>query len=63
VARDVVPRVAGKNDKTVRELELTYGGGKTHTLIALFPLVTDPDHLPELPAVAEFVEAVIPPFR
>ena len=25
----------GKNDKAVRQLELTYGGGKTHALIAL----------------------------
>ena len=33
LAKDVVHRLAGKNDKTVRQLELTYGGGKTHTLI------------------------------
>jgi hypothetical protein len=58
LVRDVVLRVAGKNDKAVRQLELTYGGGKTHTLITLFHLVTGPDHLPELPAVAEFMEAI-----
>ncbi|HEX9842624.1 MAG TPA: DUF499 domain-containing protein, partial [bacterium] len=58
LVRDVVLRVAGKNDKAVRPLELTYGGGKTHTLITLLHLVTDPEHLPKLPAVAEFTEAI-----
>ena len=54
LARDVVRRLAGKSDKAVRQLELTYGGGKTHTLITLFHLVNDPAALPDLPAVAEF---------
>ena len=36
LARDVVRRLAGKSDKAVRQLDLTYGGGKTHTLITLF---------------------------
>ena len=58
LVRDVVLRVAGKNDKAVRQLELTYGGGKTHTLITLWHLVTDPANLPKLPAVAEFIEAI-----
>ena len=58
LVRDVALRVAGKNDKAVRQLELTYGGGKTHTLITLRHLMTDPDDLPELPAVAEFHEAI-----
>jgi len=58
LVRDVILRVAGKNDKAVRQLELTYGGGKTHTLITLRHLVTDPANLPKLPAVAEFVEAI-----
>lgn len=58
LVRDVVLRMAGKNDKAVRQLELTYGGGKTHTLIALLHLVTDPANLPTLPAVAEFIEAI-----
>ena len=55
LVRDVVLRLAGKNDKAVRQLELTYGGGKTHTLITLDHLVQDPDNLPKLPAVAEFI--------
>ena len=46
LARDVVFRLAGKNDKAVRQLALTYGGGKTHTLITLFHLVNDPERLP-----------------
>ena len=58
LVRDVALRLAGKNDKAVRQLELTYGGGKTHTLIALRHLVHDPDKLPDLPAVAEFTEEI-----
>jgi hypothetical protein len=58
LVRDVILRLAGKNDKAVRQLELTYGGGKTHTLIALRHLVHDPERLPDLPAVAEFVQAI-----
>jgi Protein of unknown function (DUF499) len=58
LAKDVVHRLAGKNDKTVRQLELTYGGGKTHTLITLLHLVRDPASLPDLPAVHEFVQHV-----
>jgi hypothetical protein len=33
---------------------VNYGGGKTHTLIALRHLVHDPDGLPDLPAIREF---------
>jgi len=52
-----VLRLAGKNDKAVRQLALPYGGGKTHTLITLYHLVNDPKKLPDLPAVREFNEA------
>lgn len=58
LARDVVTRLAGKSDKAVRQLELTYGGGKTHTLITLYHLVNDPAHLPNLPAVHEFTSHI-----
>src|SRR5256885_2304702 len=54
LARDVIRRLAGKSDKAVRQLNLTYGGGKTHTLITLFHLVNDPASLPNLPAAEEF---------
>jgi hypothetical protein len=58
LVRDVALRLANKNDKAVRQLELTYGGGKTHTLITLHHLANDPDSLPDLPAVAEFKQAI-----
>lgn len=58
LVREVVLRVAGENDKAVRQLELTYGGGKTHTLITLLHMVTAPDKLPDLPAVNEFIQAI-----
>lgn len=58
LVRDVVLRLAGKNDKAVRQLELTYGGGKTHTLITLRHLVHAPDKLPDLLAVSEFVQEI-----
>lgn len=54
LARDVAGRLAGRNTKAIRQLELTYGGGKTHTLITLFHLAANPAALPKLPAVAEF---------
>lgn len=58
LVREVVLRLAGKNDKAVRQLELTYGGGKTHTLITMRHLVNDPDNLPDLPAVREFTQTI-----
>lgn len=58
LVRDVVLRLAGKNDKAVRQLELTYGGGKTHTLITLYHMARDPAALPDLPAVHEFEESI-----
>lgn len=54
LARDVAYRLAGKSDKAVRQLSLTYGGGKTHTLITEYHLHNDPANLPDVPAVAEF---------
>lgn len=62
LAREVVLRLAGKNDKAVRQLALTYGGGKTHTLITLFHLVNNPDLLPRnLPAVQAFLSEINTP--
>jgi hypothetical protein len=58
LARDVATRLAGKSEKAVRQLELTYGGGKTHALITLYHLAHDPGKLPELPAVAEFTSHI-----
>ena len=58
LVKDVAARLAGQSDKAVRQLELTYGGGKTHTLITLYHLFRDPAVLPDLPAVHEFREHV-----
>ncbi len=54
LARDVAQRLAGKNTKAIRQLELTYGGGKTHTLVTLCHLARAPQSLPALPAVDHF---------
>lgn len=54
LVRDVAHRLAGKNTKAVRQLELAYGGGKTHTLVTLRHLAHDPESLPALPAVEQF---------
>lgn len=64
MVKDVLVRLAGKNEKAVRQLELTYGGGKTHSLITLYHLVRQPELLPNLPAVNEFREhagGLLPP--
>src|SRR5690349_20220810 len=58
LARDVMRRLAGPSDKAIRQLELTYGGGKTHTLIAMYHLANNPMALPDLPAVGEFIEHI-----
>src|SRR5438045_9800984 len=59
LVREVVLRLAGKNDKAVRQLELTYGGGKTHTLITMRHLVHDPKNLPRhLSSVGEFIKDI-----
>ena len=58
LVKDVAVRLAGQSDKAVRQLELTYGGGKTHTLITLYHLFRDPGGLPDVPAVREFREHV-----
>src|SRR5437773_8170719 len=58
LVRDVALRLANKNDKVVRQLELTYGGGKTHTLITLHHLTHAPHKLPDLPSVQQFLQHI-----
>ncbi|MEM6782206.1 MAG: DUF499 domain-containing protein [Bacteroidota bacterium] len=58
---EVAKRLGGQSDKAVRKLALTYGGGKTHTLITLLHFFGDPDGLPDLPAVRDFRQAVSGP--
>ena len=55
LVKDVVSRLKpARSDKAYRKLSVNYGGGKTHTLIALRHLVHDPDALGGLQAVQEF---------
>ena len=54
LVREVASRLAGRSDKAYRKLAVNYGGGKTHTLIALRHLVHNPEELSDLPAVKEF---------
>jgi predicted AAA+ superfamily ATPase len=54
LARDVTHRLAGKSEKAVRQLHMTFGGGKTHALITLVHLTRDPASLPDIPAVQQF---------
>ncbi|MGE0483479.1 MAG: hypothetical protein AB7Q81_05040 [Gammaproteobacteria bacterium] len=54
LARDVTRRLAGMSEKAVRQLHMTFGGGKTHSLITLVHLVNEPDTLPDIPAVQQF---------
>ena len=68
LVKEVVLRLAGRSDKAYRTLSVNYGGGKTHTLIALKHLVSDPARLPSAPAVEEFKahiggDAPLPPTR
>ena len=58
IAAATAERLRGKSDKAIRQLELTYGGGKTHTLVTLTHLFRDPAALPALPAVQEFKAAM-----
>ena len=58
LVKDVAERLAGRSTKAVRQLELTYGGGKTHTLITLYHLFRDPAALSGLQAVDEFRQHV-----
>ena len=54
LVKDVVLRLDGRSDKAYRKLSVNYGGGRTHTLIALRHLVHDPHIIAGLPAVQEF---------
>ena len=58
LVKDVAERLAGKSTRAVRQLELTYGGGKTHSLITLYHLFRDPAALSDIKAVQEFRQHV-----
>jgi hypothetical protein len=54
ISAAVADRLRGKSAKGIRQLELSFGGGKTHTMVTLTHLVRDPTALPALPSVQEF---------
>lgn len=54
LVKDVALRLDGRSDKAYRKLSVNYGGGKTHTLIALRHLVHNPDAIATLPTVQQF---------
>ena len=60
--RDIVAgtaeRLRGKSAKAIRQMAMTYGGGKTHTLVTLTHIFRDPDALPDVPSVHEFQSAM-----
>ena len=58
LVKDVALRLSGRTDRAIRQLELTYGGGKTHTLITLYHLFRDPGALPDSPTLTAFREHV-----
>ena len=58
LVKDVAERLNGKSTRAVRQLELTYGGGKTHSLITLYHLFRDPAALSDIKAVQEFRQHV-----
>ena len=58
LVKDVAERLAGRSTKAVRQLELTYGGGKTHALITLYHLFRDPAALLAAPGAESVSEAV-----
>jgi predicted AAA+ superfamily ATPase len=52
----VAQRLAGKNGEPVIQLQTAFGGGKTHTLLAVLHLATRKCPLSDLPGVASLVE-------
>jgi hypothetical protein len=54
LARDVLLRLAGQAGRPVLRLQVAYGGGKTHSLIALLHLAERGADLAKHPTVAEF---------
>ena len=55
LVRDVVHRLSGRGGKPVIDVQVTYGGGKTHALIALLHLAERGAELRPHPTVQEFM--------
>jgi hypothetical protein len=54
LVRDVLLRLAGEGGKPVQQLQVAYGGGKTHTLITLLHLAEQGQGLADHHTVREF---------
>ncbi|MBN2290917.1 MAG: ATP-binding protein [Pirellulales bacterium] len=55
---DVMQRLAGKGKvEPVIQLQTAFGGGKTHTLMALYHLLTKPGQVGKLPEIQKLVSA------
>src|SRR5574337_383413 len=52
----VVKRLAGKGGEPVIQLQTAFGGGKTHTMLAVYHLVTRNCALSELAGIPELIE-------
>lgn len=52
----VAQRLAGKNGEPVIQLQTAFGGGKTHTMLAVYHLATRKCALSELAGIPELVE-------
>ena len=55
LVRDVFQRLSGRGGKPVIDLQVTYGGGKTHALIALLHLAERGFEFKSHPTVKEFM--------
>ncbi len=55
LVRDVLLRLAGEGGKPVQQLQVAYGGGKTHTLITLLHLAEQGQGLADHATVREFI--------
>ena len=55
LVRDVLHRLSGRGGKPVIRVQVAYGGGKTHALIALLHLAERGDELKTHPTVQEFM--------
>ena len=56
LVRGVLLRLAGQGGKPVQQLQVAYGGGKTHTLVTLLHLAERAAALADHPTVREFVD-------
>src|SRR5579883_3185117 len=54
MVKEVASRLAGQSDRAVRQLDLIYGGGKTHALITLYHLFHAPQALPRNSTIDAF---------